>query len=431
MLPYDAVIFDLDGTLTRSEEGIMNSAAYALEMMGRKVEDFELLKSFIGPPLFYSFKHFIGLDEEEAKEAIGYYRRRYNTLGQYENAVYTGIRALLYQLKKQGVYLGIATGKPQEPTESILKYFGLDHFFDKVVGIHEQDHSSSKKELIQKALGGNSYKNAAMVGDRKLDIIGANENQIDAIGVTYGYGDEQELTQAGAGHICHTVEELSEMLLPKAGGLRVPGYFLTMEGVDGSGKSTQVALLEKKLIKWGFDVVKTREPGGTSIGEKIRNLVLDIKNVGMTAACEALLYAAARAQHVEEVIKPNLKKGKLVLCDRFVDSSISYQGGGRELGVKEVAEINRMAVAGRMPDATVYLVIDHEISLERRKQATALDRIEIEKMAFHARVQKAYEDIIEKDPSRFVLVNGTNNPQQVGEEAFEKVFERLLERERI
>lgn len=431
MLPYDAVIFDLDGTLTRSEEGIMKCAAYALDKIGKTVENFEELKHFIGPPLFYSFCHFAGLTEGEAERAMFFYRERYNTVGQYENAVYTGIRSLLFRLKKQGVYLGVATGKPQGPTDRILNYFGLTHFFDKVVGIDDHDYNPSKQKLIESALGTYHYQKAVMIGDRKFDIEGANQNQIDAIGVTYGYGHLKELEEAKATYICHSVEELANILLPDEKPGQYEGYFLSMEGGDGSGKSTQVKLLEDKLIQWGFDVVKTREPGGSPIAEKIRNVVLDIQNTEMTAACEALLYAAARAQHVQEIIKPQVAKGKIVLCDRFVDSSIAYQGGGRELGVNEVASINKMAVAGKMPDSTVYLVIDHEVSLERRKKATALDRIEIEKKAFHARVQKAYEDIIEKDPKRFILVDGTKEPAEVGKEAFEKVLERLLERERM
>lgn len=428
MLPYDAVIFDLDGTLTRSEEGIMKSAAYALEQMGKPVENFQKLRAFIGPPLYHSFQELAGLGDSEVKEAVEHYRRRYNTIGQYENAVYTGIRTLLYELKKRGVYIGIATGKPQQPTQRILDYFGLTPLFNKVVGIGEDVHHSAKKELIANALPG-KYHRGVMVGDRKYDIKGAIDNQIPSIGVTYGYGSEEELVKAGADFLCHSVEELYEMLLPNQPKGR--GYFLSMEGGDGSGKTTQVKLLHEKLLKWGFDVVPTREPGGNPIAEKIRNVVLDIQNIGMTAQCEALLYAAARAQHVAQTIKPNIENGKVVLCDRFVDSSIAYQGGGRQLGVAEVGGINDMAIGGLMPDSTVYLAIDHEVSLERRKKATALDRIEIEEKDFHARVQKAYEQIIEKDPRRFILVDAAKTPEEIGEETFTKVFARLAERERV
>ncbi len=429
MLPYDTVVFDLDGTLTKSEEGIMKSAAYALEKIGRPIKDFETLRAFIGPPLYYSFQYYIGLSEEESQRAVDYYRERYNTVGQYENAVYTGIRTLLYQLKKQGACVSIATGKPQEPTERILAHFKLNHFFDKIVGIQAHEHSASKKELIKEALP-SKYKKAIMVGDRKFDIEGARENALDSIGVLYGYGSKEELEKAGATYLCYQVEEVSEILLGEKKNDEKIGFFLTMEGIDGSGKTTQVDYLRENLLTWGFDVVATREPGGNPIAEKIRNVVLDIQNIGMVAECEALLYAAARAQHVAQTIKPSIKEGKLVLCDRFVDSSIAYQGGGRRLGVKEVKEINDMAISSLMPDYTVYLVIDHEESLERRRKATALDRIEIEEKAFHSRVQKAYEEIIEKDKKRFILVDGTKEPEEVAKETFEKVLAKLVEREK-
>ncbi|NLB90899.1 MAG: dTMP kinase [Clostridiales bacterium] len=428
MSPYDVVIFDLDGTLTKSEEGIVKSAAYALEKLGKPVANTESLLAFIGPPLVHSFEHLSGLNQEEVKEAVKYYRERYNTVGQYENAVYTGIRTLLYELKKQGKYLAIATGKPQEPTERILAYFGLTPFFHKVAGVTRDESRSTKEHLIKSVLPA-SYQNAVMVGDRLYDIEGAKANKIDSIGVIYGYGSKEELAKAGADKIVNSVEELTEVLLP--GGISPSaGCFLSVEGGDGSGKSTQVQLLEKNLQKWGFDIVSTREPGGTRIGEKIREVVLDIENIGMTPQCEALLYAAARAQHVTQVIHPALQKGKVVLCDRFVDSSIAYQGGGRELGVSEVEAINKMAVAGTMPDMTVYLSIDYKESLARRKKATSLDRIEIEEEAFHHRVQQAYEQIIEKDPDRFLLIDGAPKAEEVEKEVMEKVLGKLMARER-
>lgn len=431
-LPYSAVVFDLDGTLTRSEKGIMACAAYALKKMNREVPTDDVLRSFIGPPLHTSFSTFLNMNEEECLEAVKHYRERYCTIGMYENQVYTGIRALLQMLRSSGAYVAIATGKPQEPTDGILRHFALDGFFDKVVGVRSDadGRSTGKKELIAEALSDfrpSKDGRAVMVGDRMFDIQGAKENGIDSIGVVYGYGSRAELEEAGATYTLDTVEELTDLLCPDVP--RPRGFFLSVEGLDGSGKSTQVNLLEENLLDYGFPVLRTREPGGSPIAEKIRNVVLDIANLGMSPICEALLYAAARAQHVSEVIGPAVEAGMVVLCDRFVDSSVAYQGGGRQLGVDVIKTMNAPAVNGLMPDATVYIDLDHLSALARRKQATALDRIEVEEASFHGRVEAAYRRIIEGDPGRFLLVDGRNGPEEVGREAFEAVLARLHQRE--
>ncbi len=420
--PYDTVLFDLDGTLTRSEEGILKSAQYALEKMGRPAPDMQVLRAFIGPPLYASFRELCGMTSEEAHQAVIYYRERYTTVGLYENAVYPGIRMLLRQLRANGAYLAVATGKPQKPTEAILDHFGLAHFFHAVAGTDEKDQDTSKKRLIKRVMPDTCHR-AVMVGDRHFDVEGAKDAGIDSIGVAFGYGSRDELQNAGATHIANTVGELTELLCPGAKPLR--GVFLSVEGLDGSGKTTQVDYLEKYLLDWGYEVLRTREPGGCLISEKIRNVVLDTANVGMSAACEALLYAASRAQHVHQVIRPAVSRGLVVLCDRFVDSSIAYQGGGRELGIQVVAQINEPAVDGLMPDCTVYLDIDHQTALNRRKSASALDRIEIEESSFHGRVEEAYKKLIASDPERFVKVDASLPPEEIGRLAFEKVFRRL------
>lgn len=421
-LPYQAVIFDLDGTLTQSEEGIMKCAAYALEKMGYPALSQAELRTFIGPPLFYSFQHHCGMTDGEAVQAQEFYRERYSEVGLFENRVYTGIVGLLSMLKSQGVYLGIATGKPQAPTERILQHFHLDHFFDKVAGPGEDVKIADKVALITKVMPETPVK-AVMVGDRKFDILGARGVGIDSIGVGYGYGSKEELTEAGCTHYVKTVEELTALLCP--GVSRPKGFFLSMEGGDGSGKSTQVNLMEENLLRMGYDVRRTREPGGCPISEKIRDIILDTDNMEMFAETEAILYAASRAQHVRQVIRPALEAGQLVLCDRYVDSSIAYQGGGRELGVAEVTAMNAPAIDGLLPDLTVYLEIDPVTALKRRVEATTPDRIEIEGRKFHARVEGAYHTLMEKDANRFAVIDASGTVEQVEALALNAVLDRM------
>lgn len=421
-MPYDAVLFDLDGTLTRSEEGILNCVRFALEKMGRDIPEDQVLRAFIGPPLHTSFSEITGMNAQECDRAVELYRQRFSTVGLYENAVYTGIRTLLRMLKSAGVWLGVATSKPQIYTERILEYFGLRKFFSAVSGTGANEMDSSKTGLIKRALP-ERWQHAVMVGDRRFDVEGAKGAGIAAIGAAYGYGSVEELQTAGADRIAASVQELTALLCPGEAPPR--GFFLTVEGLDGSGKTTQADLLEKCLVKWGCDVRRTREPGGCPISEKIRQVVLDIANVGMSPACEALLYAASRAEHVREVIRPSVEKGMVVLCDRFVDSSIVYQGAGRQLGVDLVASINAPAVDDMVPDCTVYLDIDHLEALRRRGKASQLDRIEIEGAAFHERVALAYRQLAKDNADRYVTVDGSRSPEEIGEEAFEAVRRRL------
>lgn len=420
------VIFDLDGTLTRSEEGIWNCVRYAAEKMGFPVPDAETLRRFIGPPLLYSFQTYMGLSEEKAKEAIVAYRERYVKVGLFENRVFPGIRRLLHMLKEQGCWVGVATGKPQSPSERIVAHFGLGKYIDRVVG-PTGDHGAEKADLISAALP-EEYGEAWMVGDRKFDIEGALAVGVKALGVGYGYGSEEELRTAGCHAYAATVQEAIDILCP--GQASPEGAFLTMEGLDGSGKTTQLRLLTDALDRYGFEVVHSREPGGCKVSEAIRGILLDKENVGMTDITEAMLYAAARAQHVREVIRPTVKAGKVLLCDRFVDSSVAYQGGGRELGVQKVLDINAPAVDGTMPMATVYLDIDHKESLRRRAAATELDRMEMEGDSFHSRTEAAYRELIRRDPERFVVVSAVGKPEEIGEEIAKQVIGRLMEAEK-
>lgn len=421
-----AVIFDLDGTLTQSEEGIWNCVRHAADRLGYPHPDGDTLRKFIGPPLMYSFMTYMGMDEDKAREAVQIYRERYTTVGLYENRVFPGIRRLLRTLRRAGWYIGIATGKPQETSEQVIAHFGLDKFFDRIVGPDGGTAHPDKEQLIRKALP-ESYDEAWMVGDRRFDVEGGLAAGIHTMGVGYGYGSEEELRGAGCEVYAPTVQAVIDTLCP---GAKVPeGAFLSMEGLDGSGKTTQIALLTSALQRYGFEVQHSREPGGCPVAEAIRGVLLSRDNVGMTDVAEALLYAASRAQHVHDVIRPAVAAGRVLLCDRFVDSSVAYQGGGRQLGVQKVLDINAPAIESCLPMATVYLDIDHRESLRRRCAASEPDRMEMEADSFHARVEAAYKELIARDPARFVVVDATGSPEDIGREIAGQVLARLMEAE--
>ena len=411
--------------MTRSEEGIWNCVRYAAEKLGFPEPDAPTLRKFIGPPLGYSFREYMGMDDELAERAVEAYRERYNVSGLFENRVFPGIRRLLRTLRQEGWYIGIATGKPQGPAERIIQHFGLSKYFDKIVG-PTGSIGAEKDWLIRSALP-EAYDEAWMVGDRKFDIEGGKAVGIRTIGVGYGYGDEAELRTAGCDVYAPTVQDVIDALCP---GAQVPqGAFLSIEGLDGSGKTTQINLITDAMDRYGFEVQHSREPGGCKVSEAIRQVLLDVNNVGMDGVTEAILYAAARAQHVREVIRPAVAAGKVLLCDRFVDSSVAYQGGGRQLGVQRILDINAPAVDGTLPMATIYLDIDHETSLKRRSAASTLDRIEMEADSFHARTEAAYRELIECDPQRFIVVDATQTPEEIGRQVAEQVLARLMEAE--
>ena len=425
MLKDTWVLFDLDGTLTQSEEGIWNCAKHAAREMGFPEPDAATLRKFIGPPLIHSFRNLLGMTAEQAEEAQKIYRARYTTVGMYENRVYPGIRTVLRTLWKQGIRLGVVTGKPAYPTGTILEHFGLDKFLSRVVCT--ADTRAEKEHLIREALP-EDYGEAWMVGDRCFDMEGGVKAGIHTLGVTYGYGSEEELRETGAEKIAHTPRGILKILCPDA--KPEHGAFLTVEGLDGSGKGTQIERLADALDRWGYEVVHTREPGGTPISEKIRDILLDRENTGMFDVTEALLYAASRAQHVREKILPAVAEGKVVLCDRYLDSSVAYQGGGRQLGIDEVLRINAPAVEGAMPDLTVFLDLDHEESLRRRCAASEPDRMEMEADSFHARVEDGYHELIKRDPDRFVVVDAGKTREEIAAEIREKVMCRLMESEK-
>lgn len=190
------------------------------------------------------------------------------------------------------------------------------------------------------------------------------------------------------------------------------GRLITLEGPDGSGKTTQIELLERYLKNLGYEVVRTREPGGTEVSEKIRDIILDNNNANMSYMCEALLYAASRAQLVSEVIRPALMMGKIVICDRFVYSSMVYQGIGRGLGLERIRSINKAALDGLEADLTFMITIPYEEGLKRKKMQRTLDRLENSGDEFHKKVFDGYIDICKKY-DKIEIINGNRSVDEI------------------
>ena len=204
------------------------------------------------------------------------------------------------------------------------------------------------------------------------------------------------------------------------------GIFITMEGPDGSGKTTQIDLLKKYLEKKGYDIVIAREPGGTVIGEAIRKIILNPEYEEMGHMTELLLYASARAQLVNQVIKPALTEGKAVICDRFVESSAVYQGIGRGLGVDTVYEVNNYALGDVQPKLTIFMDLDAEEGIKRKKEQAELDRMEKENLSFHKRVVDGYRQLAKLYPERIVPVDATLPIDTIHSMIVEEVEHRFL-----
>ncbi len=195
------------------------------------------------------------------------------------------------------------------------------------------------------------------------------------------------------------------------------GAFVTFEGCEGSGKSTQIRLLCQKLTEAGVDFVVTREPGGSDVAEQIRRIILDGKNVNMCDECEALLYAAARIQHLKEIVEPALAGGKLVICDRYVDSSLAYQGAARGLGEDYISDINSVALEKYPPDLTVFLNIPPDKAFERKHGADKGDRMEQQGLGFHRKVYAGYLALLDKYP-RICAVECDGTKYETAEKIF-------------
>jgi dTMP kinase len=202
------------------------------------------------------------------------------------------------------------------------------------------------------------------------------------------------------------------------------GKFITLEGCDGSGKSTQVTLLKDKLNEMKLPCIITREPGGTAISEQIRKVILDEANKAMVWRTEALLYAASRAQLVGELIVPSLNEGIHVICDRYVDSTLAYQGYGRGLDFADLVKINNYATNGLKPHLTILLDIDPEVTSKRLAKKKA-DRLEGEKIQFHQRVREGYLELARKEPERFAVIDAGRSIGEVHEEIMRKVLTLL------
>jgi dTMP kinase len=204
-------------------------------------------------------------------------------------------------------------------------------------------------------------------------------------------------------------------------------YLINLEGVEGSGKSTLIKSVNNFLQDKGKKVIVSREPGGIEIAEQIRSIILDKKNLKMDARTEALLYAAARRQHLVEKIIPSLNEGKIVLCDRFIDSSLAYQGHARGLGIDEVLSINKFAIGNFMPNLTLYLDLDPQIGLDRisKNKGREVNRLDLEEITFHKKVREGYEEVLKRFPERIVRINANQELEIVLSDIKKVLIERL------
>lgn len=203
--------------------------------------------------------------------------------------------------------------------------------------------------------------------------------------------------------------------------------FVTIEGPEGSGKSTATETVINKLRELGYDVLKTREPGGTPISEQIRNVILDKDNKAMDGRTEALLYAAARRQHLVEKVWPAVKEGKIVICDRYIDSSLAYQGGARGLGIDNIVDINMFATENTWPDLTLLFDIPPELGLKRisLNKNREVNRLDLETLEFHKKVRQTFLNLAEKYSDRFVIIDASKDREQVAQDALDAILKRL------
>lgn len=205
------------------------------------------------------------------------------------------------------------------------------------------------------------------------------------------------------------------------------GLFISVEGLDGSGKTTQVRGIKLFFEEKGIETLVLREPGGTRIGEKVREILLDARNTEMDNIAEMLLYAASRAQIMAQKVLPALNKGKVVICDRFIDSSVAYQGYGRGLDVDEVFNVNITAIRHRLPDVTFFLDKKPEESLKRRRESTRADRLESEKMDFHIKVYEGYMKLCSRYPERIIRLDAERSIETIQKDIL-KTIEDIIER---
>ena len=203
--------------------------------------------------------------------------------------------------------------------------------------------------------------------------------------------------------------------------------FITLEGPEGSGKTTAVKAAVAKLKELGYEVVQTREPGGTPIAEQIRNVILDKANTNMDPRTEALLYAASRRQHLVEKVWPAIKEGKIVICDRYLDSSLAYQGGARGLGVDNILNVNLFATENTYPDLTLLFDIKPELGLERiaKNADREVNRLDLEKIDFHNKVRQTFLDLSKRYPDRYVIIDASKSIDEVQKATMDAILARL------
>lgn len=201
--------------------------------------------------------------------------------------------------------------------------------------------------------------------------------------------------------------------------------FITLEGPEGSGKTSQMPRLAKYLRSKGYEVITTREPGGTPISDQVRDILISMKNTGMEPRTEILLFLAARAQLVEELIKPALQSGKIVLCDRYGDSTLAYQGYGHKLNLDTLKRMLAFATDGLKPDLTIYLDLDVETGLQRKIKKDEWNRLDAYEVAFHQRVRNGYHQLLAEEPQRWVLIDASQSMADVQKQMRTIVMERL------
>ena len=211
--------------------------------------------------------------------------------------------------------------------------------------------------------------------------------------------------------------------------MRKQGLFITIEGPEGAGKTTILQIVAKELNEMGYPVVTTREPGGIPISEKIRDIILDKNHTEMDPKTEALLYAASRRQHLVQKILPALKEGSIVLCDRFVDASLVYQGYARKIGLEDVLSINQFAIENKMPDLTLYFDIPPEIGLSRiqKNRQLEVNRLDLESIHFHRLVREVYLMLQKRFPERIKTIDANQTIEKVKMDAMEQILKKLQE----
>ena len=203
--------------------------------------------------------------------------------------------------------------------------------------------------------------------------------------------------------------------------------FITLEGPEGSGKTSAIETAVKKLQEMGYEIVRTREPGGTPIAEQIRNVILDKANTSMDPRTEALLYAASRRQHLVEKVWPAIKEGKIVICDRYLDSSLAYQGGARGLGIDNVLNINLFATENTWPDLTLLFDIKPEEGLKRiaANASREVNRLDLEKIEFHQKVRESFLYLAKQYPERFIVIDASKSREEVAKDTLDAILSRL------